>query len=197
MHLMVKPTTHTTEAMEAKPLSTPREKFSRLMRENHRELLVYARAIVKDHHAAQDIVQDALVSAYRKFDSFDEQLDFGKWMRGIVRHKCLDWFRKRKRTPIPDTEIVDIELDIAAWQAAREEGKSPLFDSLEDCISLLPEKLKSTVTTFYFEENSGPETADKLEITAAAVRKRLERAREQLHNCLAGKTQPDNIQPIS
>jgi RNA polymerase sigma-70 factor (ECF subfamily) len=196
MQLMVKPTNQ-QDTMETSTSLTTREKFSQLMREHHRELLVYARAIVKDHHAAQDIVQDSLISAYRKFATFDEDLDFGKWMRGIIRHKCLDWFRKRKRTPIPDTEIVDIELDIAAWQAAREVGKPPLFEALEQCIGQLPEKLKSAVTTFYLQENSGAETADKLEVSAATVRKRLERARDQLHNCLAGKSEPGNIQPIS
>ena len=196
MQLMVKPTNQ-AETMEKPPLLSPRERFSQLMREHHRELLVYARAIVKDHHAAQDIVQDSLVAAYQKFYVFDEDLDFGKWMRGIVRYKCLDWFRVRKRTPIPDTEIVDIELDMVAWQAARESGESPLFDELEDCISGLPEKLKDAVTTFYLNGNSGAETAEKLNASAATIRKRLERARDQLHVCLSGKTEPDNIHPLS
>ena len=169
------------------PSLTPREQFSRLMREHHRELIVYARAIVKDHHTAQDIVQDSLVSAYRKFSTYDRDRDFGSWMRGIVRHKCVDWFRKQKRTPIPDTEIVDIELDIAAWQAAREAGKNPLFESLEECLSKLPEKLREAVDSFYLKENNGAETAEKLEISPATVRKRLERARDQLHTCLSGR----------
>ncbi len=193
---MVKPTNTTDGNKEIPPLQKAREKFSQLMREHHRELLVYARAIVKDHHAAQDIVQESLVSAYRSFASYDDELDFGKWMRGIIRHKCLDWFRKRKRTPIPDTEIVDIELDIAAWLQVREEGKSPLFEALEDCISRLPEKLRLAIATFYLQENSCTETAEKLEVSGATVRKRLERAREQLHNCLSGKTEPNNIHAL-
>lgn len=166
------------------------------MREHHRELLIYARAIVKDHHAAQDIVQDSLVSAYRKFTTFDEELDFGKWMRGIVRHKCLDWFRKCKRLPIPDTEIVDIELDIAAWQAAREGGKGALFEALEECISHLPEKLREAVANFYLDEKSGAETAEQLGVSAASVRKRLERARDQLHSCLTTKAEPE-LKPLA
>lgn len=175
---------------------SPREKFSLLMREHHRQLLLYARAIVKDHHAAQDIVQDALVSAYKNFESFDQDLDFGKWTRGIVRNKCLDWFRKNKRTPIPDTEIVDIELDIAAWQTAKETGKGAIFEALEDCISKLPEKLKDAVSVFYMEEMSGAETADQLKVSSATVRKRLERARDQLHTCLNGKVEPE-LKPLS
>ena len=197
MQVMLKPKTEegTMDKNEASS-SAPRERFSRLMREHHRELLVYARAIVKDHHTAQDIVQDSLVSAYRNFPGFDESRDFGSWVRGIVRHKCLDWFRKQKRTPLPDTEIVELELDFAARDAAREAGKGPLFDALEDCISKLPEKLRETVDSFYLSENSGAETAEKLHISAATVRKRLERARDQLYSCLSDSVE-SNPQSLS
>ena len=105
-------------------------------------------------------------------------------------------FEKQKRTPIPDTEIVDIELDIAAWQSAREAGSGELFDELELCLSRLPEKLKDAVTAFYLQEQSGAETAETLEISPSTVRKRLERARDQLHLCLTGKLD-HNLQPLS
>ena len=147
--VMADPSPHRLEAVE-----TPREEFSRLMREHYRELLVYARAVVGDHHAGQDLVQEALVSAYRGFDRFDRNQDFGAWMRGIVKHKCLDWFRKRKRTPLPDTEFVDLEIDIAAWQRFREsegakENQRSLFSALDHCVSLLPEGLREAVRQFF------------------------------------------------
>lgn len=173
-------------------VETPRQEFSRLMRDHYRELLVYARAIVGDHHAGQDLVQDALVSAYRSFANFDRGQDFGAWMRGIVKHKCLDWFRKQKRVPLPDTEIVDIEIDVAAWQqfreseSAKENGQS-LFTSLADCVDRLPEKLSEAVRSFYFGDRSGEEAATDLGISAATLRKRLQRARSSLHVCLAAK----------
>ncbi len=198
MHLMVNPeysqhsqTNHEPEISVPEPPQDPipaRQQFSLLMREHHRDLQVYTRAIVKDHHAAQDIVQDALVVAYGKFDQYDADLDFGKWLRGIIRHKCLDWFRKQKRTPIADTEMVDLELDLAAWQAARDDGKDPMLESLVDCIAQLPEGLKDVVIEFYLQEQSGAETAERLEISAASVRKRLERARSQLYTCLTSKS---------
>jgi len=199
MELMVQPKKPMdSPATDASAASrTPRERFSLLMREHHRGLLVYARAIVKDHHAAQDIVQDAFVAAYRTFPTYEEDRDFGKWMRGIVQHKCLDWFRKQKRLPLPDTDLVDLELDIFAWQEARESGKASLFEALEDCLSLLPEKLRETVEAFYLHENSGEETAAKLNIPAATVRKRLERAREKLYECLTAKAQPGDMPSAS
>jgi RNA polymerase sigma-70 factor (ECF subfamily) len=173
-------------------VETPREEFSRLMRENYRELLVYSRAIVSDHHAGQDLAQEAFVSAYRKFATFDRSQDFGAWMRGIVKHKCLDWFRKQKRTPLPDTEMVDIEIDVAAWQQFREsepaaQNHLSLFSALEDCVSQLPERLRESVRRFYFADRCGEEAATDLGIPSATLRKRLERARTKLHECLTSK----------
>ena len=177
----------TLEAVE-----TPRQEFSRLMREHYRELVVYARAVVGDHHAGQDLVQEALVSAYRTFDRFDRTQDFGAWMRGVVKHKCLDWFRKQKRTPLPDTEVVDLEIDIAAWQRFREsegatENRLSLFSALENCIGLLPERLRDAIRTFYFADRSGEDSAQELGISPATLRKRLERGRVRLHDCLGSK----------
>ena len=203
MEAILKASETTTQLETAMDRTGPiprRELFSRLMREHHRELLVYARAIVKDHYAAQDIVQESLIAAYRRFSRFDESRDFGKWMRGIVRHKCIDWFRKQKRTPLPDTEMVEIELDAAAWQETRAAGKSPLFEALEDCVAKLPEKLRLAVDSFYLREKSGEETAEALQISPSTARKRLERARSHLYQCLtekSGSDNPSNILPLN
>ena len=179
---------------QAQTPATRMEAFTDLMRTHHRGLLIYARAIVHDHHTAQDIVQDALVTSFRKFDQFDESLDFAKWLRGIIRNKCLDWFRKQKRLPLPDTTLVEIELNLVPWQAPDKPGDISLSDAMIDCIARLPEGLKDVVIEFYLQDNTGPETAEKLEISPATVRKRLERARTHLHTCLTGKTEPENNQ---
>ena len=199
MELMVK-TNQPPDVMDpdkpAEPSAIPTrlQSFTDLMRVHHRELLVYARSIVNDHHAAQDIVQDSLVAAFDKFDQFEQSLDFGKWLRGIIRNKCFDWFRKQKRTPLPDTTLVEIELNLKTWQDARDADHPALFEALIDCIAQLPEGFKDAVIEFYLQENSGEETAQKLDISAAAVRKRLERARTQLHACLTGKTESTSTQ---
>lgn len=175
--------------LEATPLST-RQRFSRLLRETHRELIIYAASLTGDHHAGQDIVQDAFVAAYRKFAEFDPDGDFGAWMRGFVRNKTRDWFRKQQRIPLPNSEIAEIEVDIAAWQSARAQGKGSVFEALETCLEALPERLSEAVRTFYLRDQSGEQAAETLGISPASLRKRLERAREQLHSCISRKTQP-------
>lgn len=163
------------------------------MRLHHRELLVFAGAATRDREAARDIVQEAFVSAWRSFETYDEERDFGAWMRGIVRNKTKDWFRRQQREPIADSDLVDIEVDIAAWQAARSHGNS-VFEIVETCIKRLPVNFEKAVRTFYFEDYCGDEAAAVLGISPANLRKRLQRARSLLHECISVKTKP-RLQP--
>ena len=59
-----------------------------------------------------------------------------------------------------------------------------LFDALERCLARLPDSLRSVVEAYYYEGWSGDETATRLHLAPAAVRKRLQRARTLLKQCL-------------
>ncbi len=163
------------------------EDFAELVRLHHRDLLVYARALVRDDATARDIVQDAFVAAYEKAGTFDITRDFATWMRGIVRNKWREWIRKNKRYDLTDNELASIDADVAAWQTERASGNSPVFEALETCLSRLPDNLMETVKAYYYEGRNGDEAAERLGIAPAAVRKRLQRARLLLKQCLDRK----------
>ncbi|MFT5466298.1 MAG: RNA polymerase sigma-70 factor (ECF subfamily) [Verrucomicrobiales bacterium] len=173
---------------EAQPLSD-RARFSALMRANHRELLVYARALTGDHHGAQDVVQDSLVAAFAKFATFDEAKDFGAWVRGFIRFKTKDWFRRKAKTPPPTGDDEQIGSTLEKWQTAKIAGTGSVFEALESCLKLLPDRLGQSVKSVYFNDEPGPAAAESLGISAASLRKRLERARGQLHACITRKLQ--------
>ncbi len=164
------------------------------MRQHHRELLVYAHAVTGDFHGAEDVVQDAFVIAYRKFDEFDPERDFGAWMRGIVRNKCRDWFRSRARRPLTALENTEIEIDVSAWQEACARGQATVFDLLEKCLERLPETLREPVQSFYFKDRGGDAAAAELGISGVSLRKRLQRARALLHDCITNHL-PSSTQP--
>ncbi len=161
--------------------------FSELVRAHHRDLLVYAVALTRDPVTARDIVQDAFVVAYEKREVFDVTRDFATWMRGIVRNKWREWLRKNRRYDLGDPEIARMDADIAAWQSNRVKEGLSLFDALEVCLARLPETLRSTVVAYYYEGRSGDEVSDRLRIAPAAVRKRLQRARVLLKQCLESR----------
>lgn len=169
--------------------------FAELVNRHHRELLVYARALTRDATTARDIVQDAFIVAYEKVQTFDVTRDFATWMRGIVRNKWREWLRKNQKYALTDTEIARLDADVAAWQSEKAEDESVLFESLRDCLHRLPESLSDAITACYFEGRSGEEAAQHLGIAPAAVRKRLQRARFLLKECLDRKVNPSANEP--
>ncbi|NLT71420.1 MAG: RNA polymerase sigma factor [Verrucomicrobiaceae bacterium] len=158
--------------------------FTALVERHHRDLLVYAVALTRNEATARDIVQEAFVLAYKKSGVFDVTRDFSSWMRGIVRNKWQEWLRKNRRYDLNDNELARIDADLALWQDRRVREDNSLFDALEHCLARLPDSLRSVVEAYYYEGWSGDETATRLDLAPAAVRKRLQRARTLLKQCL-------------
>lgn len=147
--------------------------------------MVYARALVYDESAAADLVQDAFVAAWKNLGRFDVTRDFGTWMRGIVRNKWRDHCRKSGRNPeVTDADLEIMEVEVSQWEEARQDGAGQVFDRLEICMKRLPETLAAAVKAFYYDGLDGEGVAQTLEVNAATVRKRLERARSTLRECL-------------
>lgn len=165
--------------------------FAILAREHHRGLLVYARALCRDEATAADLVQDAFLTAWRSLARFDVTREFGAWMRGIIRNKWREHCRKHHREVDVDDDVLTLwENRMAAMEQSRHDGRGPVFDALEDCLTRLPENLSDVVQRFYYRREDGQNAAAALGIDPAALRKRLQRARELLRQCLDRKLEP-------
>lgn len=163
---------------------TDRGEFSRLARAHHRMLLIYARSLVRDGEAARELVQDALVAAWKNMARFDVTRDFGSWLRGIVRNKWKDYCRRMGRRPeFAEADLAELEGSLTTWDEGREPGGT-VFGTLEDCRAKLPEAFAKAVDCFYYDGLTGEEASEKLGINAATLRKRLERARTALRECM-------------
>ncbi|MDF1810683.1 MAG: sigma-70 family RNA polymerase sigma factor [Verrucomicrobiales bacterium] len=167
------------------------EDFAELVDLHHRELLVYARTLTREVNTARDIVQESFIVAFQKIHTFDVTRDFATWMRGIVRNKWREWLRKNRRYELTDDDLSEIDADIAAWQGERAAGSSTVFDALEACLERLPQSLRDAVQAFYYDSLSGEEVSESLGVAPAAVRKRLQRARTLLKECVDRKLEQE------
>ena len=162
-----------------------RVEFSRLAREHHRLLLVYARSLVRDEEEARELVQEALVAAWKNLTRFDVTKDLGGLLRGIVRNKWRDYCRRLGRRPeFADEELGQLEASVSAWEAKSMDA-NPAFGALEHCRGRLPEAFSEAIETFYYEGLSGEEAATKLGVNPSTMRRRLERARAALRDCMS------------
>lgn len=148
--------------------------------------LLYARTLSGSEHTSRDLAQEAFLAGWQNWARFDVTRDFGGWIRGIIRNKWREYCRKNSRLSSWDEDALSRLED-----TLQEMPATGFFDHLKDCLDRLPETLRGPVIAHYYEELSTAEAAAKLKASESATRKRLQRAREALRDCLTNsKTNP-------
>lgn len=164
------------------PETMDRKRFSELVRAHHLMLLSYARALAGAEGTARELVQDSFVAAWQNLGKFDVTRDFATWMRGIVRNKWREHCRRHAReVPFDEEALSRLEATLSPYP----EGDAVIFARLAECREKLPEPMAEALRVCYDEGRTSEDAASLLSINAAALRKRLERAREALRLCLS------------
>jgi RNA polymerase sigma-70 factor (ECF subfamily) len=171
--------------------------FAARVEEERPYLLRYARLQLRDPHAAEDAVQEALVAALAGEASFGGRSNLRTWLTGILKHKIVDAIRRASRentlAPDPLGEIAEFDALFdqtghwneapAAWPENSLEQKQ-FFAVLEECLSRLPAK---TAQAFMMREHMGYETDEicqEIGVTPTHCWVLLYRARMALRECL-------------
>ncbi|HMO18078.1 MAG TPA: sigma-70 family RNA polymerase sigma factor [Oligoflexia bacterium] len=160
----------------------------------------YAVLQLKDTGAAEDAVQDALMSAYRARESFQGKSTQKTWLMTILRNKVIDIARKRKRDMLVMTEsIEDDPLVRASFSGAgiwskwlNSWGSSPedllshrdFLEQVNSCLEKLPDNLRQVFVLRNVDDLSTEEICERLDINANNVWVILYRARLRLRECL-------------
>jgi len=158
----------------------------------------YAHSRLHDDELAADMVQEALLAAWKGRKSFEGNAAIRTWLVGILKHKIIDHIRKEIRgrklseavesDPTssmfkPDGSWVEAP---RAWLENPEEltENSQFHKVLNDCIDRLPEKQR---TVFSMRELAGEDSetiCNEAEITATNLHVMIHRARLALRKCL-------------
>ena len=147
-----------------------------------------ARWLVRDEHAAEDVVQDAYLRALRYFGSFRGG-DARPWLLGIVRNCCYSWFAQQKRWREIECDIEDADAPSLDSQDRAQTPETLLLQKVERvqvtaAISRLPVPFREVLVLREIEELSYEDIARVLEIPKGTVMSRLSRARRMLHDDL-------------
>jgi RNA polymerase sigma-70 factor, ECF subfamily len=130
--------------------------------------------IVHDHAAAEDIAQEAFLSAIRRLDRFDRARKFGPWLGTIVANRAIDWTRARtaRREAAGEAPDVPSPPDHPAVGRYSQEVLNALA-------SLSPEH-RAVIVLRYLLEFSPGEIAKALELPRGTVNSRLRRGLDAL-----------------
>ena len=134
---------------------------------------------------AEDVMQDAFLLAFRSWSSFRGEAAPTTWLYRITVNKALE--RTRSRRDVTLLSERDPSADVPDWSADAVQAvlRGELRHEIEIGITRLPEELRPTLILRDIEGLSTAETAAALELTEAAVKSRLHRARVLLRGHLA------------
>ncbi|MDT3396569.1 sigma-70 family RNA polymerase sigma factor [Streptomyces sp. B1866] len=153
--------------------------FEVLVRRHHAVLLQLAGRLLGSAAEAEDAVQEAFVSAWRRLPEFRGEAAFGSWMYRIVTNRCLNALRSRPRTqPLESVpEPVAPEHQSSPVRAA--ESAASVHALVAALAGLTPEQRACWVLR-ELHGLSYEDIAAAVGIGVQAVRGRIFRARRQL-----------------
>ena len=173
--------------------------FEDLVRRTEEELYRLAMRYVHNESDAQEILQNAYLSAWRSLPSFEGRAQLGSWMYRITVNASLMFLRARGRhREVALDDVEHTKLNAAMGGAAhgptlREDGShrpdhefqsAELRGRIASAVGLLPPILREAFLLRDVEERSTKETAGTLGVTTPAARTRLHRARRALRESL-------------
>jgi len=155
------------------------EAFEVLMRRHGRPLYTLALRILARPSDAEDAVQEAFISAWRRLPGFRAESSFLTWMYRIVTNRALNIARTRRPTVGLD-EVPDRVLEGTADNPERRAEGSAALKALREAMTTLTEEQRACWVLREMHGLSYDEIAAAVGIGSSAVRGRIFRARQTL-----------------
>lgn len=183
------------ESPSLKVADEDRARFEALVTEHLDGLYGTALRLTRNRTAAEDLVQDAFLKAWRSFHTFQAGTNVRAWLYKILMNAYIDSYRRAARAP----EIVDQEDvgDFYLYAKAQESEEyrragdpeeillSQIMDAdVKAALEQVPEPFRAAVILADLEEFSYREIADILDIPIGTVMSRLYRGRRHLQRLL-------------
>lgn len=137
--------------------------------------------ITRSEEEAEDVLQEAFISAFRNLEHYRGDASFGAWLKRIVVNKAINALNKRKHETIP--------ADNEQWDIAEEEVPAEYRDDLtvervKQSIEKLPEGYRMVVSLYLLEGYDHQEIGEILGITESTSKSQLNRAKNKLKELL-------------
>lgn len=159
----------------------------------------YALMRLRNPAVAQDVVQETFLAALKGVDRYDGRVDIKYWLRGILRNKVVDHFRKSSREiPVEDDELEAMQNKFSQkafgvpttrpqpWQfdVRHDLDRDAFWTTFEQCMQKLKGTTREAFAMKMLEEMETQEICKILEIEPNHLWVLLHRARGALKKCL-------------
>jgi RNA polymerase sigma-70 factor (ECF subfamily) len=150
------------------------------------KLVGYARMIVKNEDDAQDVVQNALLKAFRMADSYLPFASIEAWLMRITRNCALTYCGKpARRREFAHEKLTGAQYELPAPDLAYEEKE--LIEAALAAIAALPPSLRAVMELIFVRRYTYQEAADELHAPLGTVKVRVFRARARIRELIDGQ----------
>lgn len=148
-------------------------------------LFAFIRRMIRNHHDAEEICQEAFLKAFASLDSYRSEFRFSTWLFTIGYRVCLNWMR-RKRALTGDLDLGALapSVDDAESLTLESEAVGRMKELIWSTVDSLSPPQRATVLLFYRHEESCQTISEILDLPVATVKSHLHRARAKLRTLL-------------
>jgi RNA polymerase sigma-70 factor (ECF subfamily) len=166
-----------------------RKLFEALMQENAHSLRIFLHSAVRNPALVDDLFQETLIVAWKTIERFDQERSFGRWIRGIARNLIMSQRRTAARQIIlSNHDLINLIDDhCESIQLMSNDFLDDRLDRLQRCVDALPSTYREAIKLRYQREVRGQKLAELLDTSWGNVKKRLQRGRKILFDCMEGK----------
>ncbi len=132
---------------------------------------------------AEDVLQEAFISAFKSLQSYRGEASFGSWIKKIVINKAINHVKKRKWEVMPEGEV----FDVAADEPEQEYLPELSVEKVRHAIQQLPDGYRSVLSLYLMEGYDHQEIAEIMKITESTSKSQLNRAKNRLRELLLKK----------
>lgn len=161
------------------------EAFAVLVRRYQERLYRHALGMVLDRDVAVDLVQDALIRAYRDLRKCRDRSTFGTWLFRILRNRCLDHLKERRRKDLPLDD--QRHLPAGGGDPVADFQRRALGDVIDRALARLPEAQREAFLLKHVQDLTYEEMAEVVGASESALRMRVLRARDTLQSLLTAE----------
>jgi RNA polymerase sigma-70 factor, ECF subfamily len=177
------------EEVVARVLAGETPLFEVLMRRHNERIYRAARAIVRNDHEAEDVMQEAYVNAYAHLSQFDGRAKFSTWLTKIAVYEALARARRQGRyEPLDEPSLERLMPTAPTPDPERQAFGRELAALIESAVDSLSDGYREVFMLRQVEGLSTAETAHVLDLSEDVVKTRFSRARQAIRQDLFDRT---------
>lgn len=142
-----------------------------------RILYSLAYRMVADHQIAEDLLQDAFLSVWRRSISFSPQAGMARsWLISIVHHRAIDHLRRvRRRSSVQEAPLEELEFDetTAVADVWDEAWRSIQSSQVRAALMKIPTEQRMVIELAYFQGWTHTEIAEGTQTPLGTVKARM------------------------